>query len=169
MHTRIFPHRKIAHLVFRLKLNVQFSDEENSSCACGLCATILVCKYPNVQVSLCASNRMGKILCASFRCSSTQCAFLLAPIKDIRGQLLDRKIEPREEKVEISQVRVHFDEISNLSRGNFKTYGLLKALCLVMIHLLRGEAFLSISARVQKSNMDIGAISILGSLNYCDI
>ena len=60
-------------------LNVQFSDVEKSGCACGFCATILMCNYPNVQVSSCAYSRMGKIPCASFRCASPRCAFLLAP------------------------------------------------------------------------------------------
>ena len=63
-------------------LNVQFSDVEKSGCACGFCATILMCNYPNVQVSSCAYSRMGKIPCASFRCASPRCAFLLAPYID---------------------------------------------------------------------------------------
>ena len=65
-------------------LNVQFSDVENSWCACGFCATIRMCKYPNVQVSSCACSRMGKIPFASFRCASPRCAFLLAPLFSLK-------------------------------------------------------------------------------------
>ena len=63
--------------------NVQFSDMESSWCACGFCATIRMCNSPNVQVSSCAYSRMGKIPCASFRCASPRCAFLLAPVNQV--------------------------------------------------------------------------------------
>ena len=45
-------------------INVQFSDVENSGCECRFSATILMCNYPNVQVSSCAFSRMGKTPCA---------------------------------------------------------------------------------------------------------